>query len=706
MAPGTGSIKDSLLGMTREPQLSQQIKANFDKHARKDDESGELSMTEDEFITAIAPQHEDYHKIKREQYAILFQVADRRREGKINIHDWACFENLLAKPDAEYEIAFRLFDVDGTGTVSFENFQKLYDLNKSSDGIPFDWNCEWASLYLGGKKRRHDMTYHQFSQMLRGLQGERVRQAFHLFDKDGDGYIEPEDFQRIILETSRHKLSDYILENLPTLCNISTGTKISYANVRAFQNLIREVDLVDMIVRNATQKSADGKITKHDFLNEAARLTRFSLFTPMEADILFHFAGLDEPSGRLGLADFAKVLDASWHNAYGFGTGAASVATEAAKHTVTTGKKLLHSVLESVHHFGLGSIAGAFGALMVYPIDLVKTRMQNQRSQQVGQKLYKNSLDCARKVIKNEGFMGLYSGVLPQLIGVAPEKAIKLTVNDLVRGHYKDKKTGQVWWPYELLAGGSAGACQVIFTNPLEIVKIRLQVQGEIAKSSESAPRRSAMWIVRNLGLMGLYKGASACLLRDVPFSAIYFPSYSHLKTDLFGESPTKRLGVLQLLTAGAIAGMPAAYFTTPCDVIKTRLQVEARKGETSYTSLRHCAKTVWREEGFTAFFKGGPARILRSSPQFGFTLAAYEVLQKWLPMPGSQEAEIPRPAPGQLEPSVGLQEAKAPLPYLRSRNALKIILDLDENFGASKMGGQKPWLSLPGLKPAPSSNQ
>lgn len=116
---------------------------------------------------------------------------------------------------------------------------------------------------------------------------------------------------------------------------------------------------------------------------------------------------------------------------------------------------------------------------------------------------------------------------------------------------------------------------------------------------------------------------------RSVPFSAIYFPTYSHLKRDLFGESPQKSLGVLQMLTAGAIAGMPAAYLTTPCDVIKTRLQVEARKGEATYNGLRHCAQTIWREEGFKAFFKGGPARIMRSSPQFGFTLAGYELLQR-----------------------------------------------------------------------------
>ena len=315
------------------------------------------------------------------------------------------------------------------------------------------------------------MTYPQFSQMMRGLQGERIRQAFHIFDKDKDGYIDPDDFQEIIQQTARHKLSDHLLDNLHTLCNISTGSKISYANVRAFQNVIREMDLVDLIIRNATSKSEDGSITRTDFLNEAARITRFSLFTPMEADILFHFAGLDAPSGRLTLTDFTKVIDSSWQSAYALGLETANAASEkaeeAAGKALSASKTFLHSLLESAHHFALGSVAGAFGAFMVYPIDLVKTRMQNQRSSRVGQLLYKNSIDCAKKVISNEGVKGLYSGVIPQLIGVAPEKAIKLTVNDLVRGHYSDKKTHQIWWPHELLAGGTAGACQVVRSSSI-----------------------------------------------------------------------------------------------------------------------------------------------------------------------------------------------------------------------------------------------
>ncbi len=54
----------------------------------------------------------------------------------------------------------------------------------------------------------------------------------------------------------------------------------------------------------------------------------------------------------------------------------------------------------------------------------------------------------------------------------------------------------------------------MIFTNPIEIVKIRLQVQGETAKLVAGYVPKSALSIVKDLGFSGLYKGAAACLLR------------------------------------------------------------------------------------------------------------------------------------------------------------------------------------------------
>ena len=93
---------------------------------------------------------------------------------------------------------------------------------------------------------------------------------------------------------------------------------------------------------------------------------------------------------------------------------------------------MLIQVLESVYRFTLGAIAGATGAAAVYPIDLVKTRMQNQRTgSYIGELMYTNSLDCFKKVVRHEGPGGLYRGLGPQLLGVAPEKAIKLTVSVL-----------------------------------------------------------------------------------------------------------------------------------------------------------------------------------------------------------------------------------------------------------------------------------
>ena len=95
-------------------------------------------------------------------------------------------------------------------------------------------------------------------------------------------------------------------------------------------------------------------------------------------------------------------------------------------------------------------------------------------------------------------------------------------------------------------------------------VKIRLQMQGQMARASGQQPR-GAVHIIKQLGLLGLYKGAGACLLRDVPFSAVYFTAYSHLKTDVFGEGQNgKKLSFVQTLAAAGIAGMPSAYLTTP----------------------------------------------------------------------------------------------------------------------------------------------
>ncbi|BGP44982.1 mitochondrial aspartate-glutamate transporter agc1 [Rhodotorula kratochvilovae] len=638
----------------------------FDRYATRDSIGGESYLTEPDFVSAVAPES-DFTKISRQQYGILFRVADRKRAGRVGWEDFVAFEELLKKPAAEYDIAFRVFDINGDGKVLFDEFKAAFQAMRGPDSIPFDFDSPWVKLYLGTQNGGHVLGFNEFTQLIKGLQGERLRQAFRHFDVNQDGYIDKGEFKRIIYELARHKLSDAVLEKLDTVSEVVPGGQISYSECIAFYNVIHEMDLVEKVVREACARSPDGKITPLDFTNHASRTMRYGTFSPMEVAIIFHFSrqgATDVEKPRLGLRDFGSLLDAKW------GPPRAPKVEQGKGKRKASGNAL-HEIGKSAYYFGLGGIAGALGATAVYPIDLTKTRMQNQRSKVVGELLYKNSLDCVRKVYKNEGFTGFYRGLPPQLIGVAPEKAIKLTVNDLIREYGTDKETGRIKLSWELAAGGLAGGCQVVFTNPLEIVKIRLQMQGENAKIT-GAPRQSAGHIVKSLGLLGLYRGATACLARDVPFSAIYFPAHAHLKKDIFHEGRDgKVLSYGEALSAAAIAGMPAAYLTTPADVIKTRLQSEARKGESTYKGIGDAFRKILREEGAAALFKGGPARVLRSSPQFGVTLVAYENFKKHFPYPEPHQSLIETVLPREEE-----------IARVRARNALKVLLDVDTNVG------------------------
>lgn len=169
----------------------------------------------------------------------------------------------------------------------------------------------------------------------------------------------------------------------------------------------------------------------------------------MEINILFDLADLLHADGRISLHDIEKI--APFRPQKYLAKPFAEMKAVNSPEERSVGVQFM----ESLYRFSLGSIAGATGATFVYPIDLVKTRMQNQRAGSfIGELMYRNSFDCFKKVIRHEGFVGLYRGLLPQLVGVCPEKAIKLTMNDLIR----DKLTtesGEITLGGEILAGAT-----------------------------------------------------------------------------------------------------------------------------------------------------------------------------------------------------------------------------------------------------------
>ncbi|XP_055847672.1 calcium-binding mitochondrial carrier protein Aralar1 isoform X2 [Episyrphus balteatus] len=601
--------KDSKEGPSHLKRAStDKLKEVFLKYASQQ-KDGEAYMTSEDFVRKYLGLFTDA-AFNDESVRLLAGIADTSKDGLISFAEFQAFEGLLCTPDALYKTAFQLFDRNGNGSVSHAEFAEVVQKTELHSKIPFSLDGQFIQRYFGRDKQRV-INYMEFSQLLHDFHEEYAMEAFRSKDPAGTGYISPLDFQDIMVKVKRHLLTADVKDNLVA---VTEGHKVSFPYFMAFTSLLNNMELIKRIYLYATQGNRVEPVTKDELLLAAQTMSHI---TPLEIDILFQLTGALHQTGRIVYGDLSNI--APEHYTKHITTRLADIKAVDSP----ADRSAFIQILESSYRFTLGSIAGAVGATVVYPIDLVKTRMQNQRTGSfIGEIAYRNSWDCFNKVIRHEGVLGLYRGLLPQLMGVAPEKAIKLTVNDFVRDKFTDKQ-GVISKYAEVLAGACAGASQVVFTNPLEIVKIRLQVAGEIAGGAKVR----ALSVVRDLGLFGLYKGARACLLRDVPFSAIYFPTYAHTKALFADEDGYNH--PLTLLAAGAIAGVPAASLVTPADVIKTRLQVVARTGQTTYKGVWDATKKIMAEEGPRAFWKGTAARVLRSSPQFGVTLVTYELLQR-----------------------------------------------------------------------------
>ncbi|XP_061727980.1 mitochondrial glutamate carrier 1-like [Cydia pomonella] len=281
-----------------------------------------------------------------------------------------------------------------------------------------------------------------------------------------------------------------------------------------------------------------------------------------------------------------------------------------------------------------GGIAGIIGVSVVFPIDLVKTRLQNQVIGPNGEKQYKNMLDCFKKTYAQEGYFGMYRGSAVNIILVTPEKAIKLACNDMFR-YYLTLPDGSLPIFRQMIAGGAAGACQIVITTPMELLKIQMQDAGRLAaqakKEGRKFERQTAMQLINKLlaerGIMGLYKGLGATAARDVSFSVIYFPTFAILN-DLGPKEPgASSPPFWWSFISGCIAGSSAAIGVNPLDVVKTRMQTLTKgAGERQYTGIVDCITTTLRNEGITAFFKGGACRMMVIAPLFGIAQTIYYI--------------------------------------------------------------------------------
>jgi len=672
-----------------------------DVSTSNNDRPSEIFITMDNCIRSLSEFNEKGSFIKSvksiDAYNIL-KTSQHQGDSKIGLTDFCIFHLLKARPDPEIDIAFLLMDRNKRGFINLEDFKAFTNGQNeiiANDNFRFNTDSDFSKRYF--RDGQCVIQHLLFSQFFMDYQKELGLQIFldSLHEHGNDGRIlSRKKFLNVLKLAFGCRLPEGIIDRLNSvycckpieaaeavaqlaitssklkkantgqtadftkssiLSNLENRSKqlgqhvFGYSDFVAYQEVFNHLPTISNIIHRSCEIK-EGPISCDD-LKVASKILGGGQLSRQQVDIIFllfdlnhdGFISSEDASSVIGsyqLPELEAVPGRKGHRTFSPPpTLEINQKMENKEIKVTTSvKEATQHVSECIEMFILSGIAGAISAVVVYPIDLIKTRMQCQRIMLNKRRLYKNSIDCFFKTLRSERPIGLFAGLTPQLVGITPEKVIKFTVHDMLYKSFKnlngegEQKEINLRL-FEVMSGACSGACQVLVTNPMEIIKIRLQVQGETIKQFVTVDKtllvpRSAIDIIKELGLVGLYKGAASCLLRDIPFSAILFPVFSITKDFLKIKEGSTDLSISNLLISGSVAGTSASFLTSPADTIKTRLQVIPRDGECAYLGIYDCAAKIYQQEGITAFFKGTTMRVLRSAPQFAITLFAYENLR------------------------------------------------------------------------------
>ncbi|KAF2019075.1 mitochondrial carrier [Aaosphaeria arxii CBS 175.79] len=281
--------------------------------------------------------------------------------------------------------------------------------------------------------------------------------------------------------------------------------------------------------------------------------------------------------------------------------------------------------LPFVYQFAAGAVAGVSEILIMYPLDVVKTRVQLQTGKgAAGEEAYNGMVDCFRKIIKNEGFSRLYRGISAPILMEAPKRATKFAANDSWGAFYR-KQFNQPTMNQSLsvLTGATAGATESFVVVPFELIKIRLQDKAQAHRYTGMVD--CFLKIVKNEGPLTLYQGLESTMWRHILWNAGYFGCIFQVRS-LLPKASDKKGQITNDLISGAIGGTVGTILNTPMDVVKSRIQNTPKVAGVTpkYNWAWPGLGTVMKEEGFAALYKGFLPKVLRLGPGGGILLVVF----------------------------------------------------------------------------------
>jgi solute carrier family 25 (mitochondrial aspartate/glutamate transporter), member 12/13 len=662
----------------------------FAKYATHKDENGNPYMTMDDFVNSCLDREGDGNKdpFAHLRMANTYKLL-RRPDGiqRISLANFCLFHLIMSRPDPEVDIAFLLLDKDRTGTITLDNLATFLD---TQDRRFFNMDCDFVKRHFGqdGSRSIRPNNVSQFLADFQQEMGRQAFLYEVEIHGTPEGYLNPSDFVQVLKTACGWRLPIGVIDRLENLyckdpmeaaeaaaimsikaenlkgstsvevtrsttasilANLERRSKLlgdrfySYGDFLAFQEVLLQLPGICNLLHRACEIKK-GPVSPDDFKVANLVIGLGGKLTRRQVDIIFQLFDLDH-DGFVSGEDASTVMGVDFVYRLEATTGREGKLTFAPPPDYRLDMLPIESsrsdeevkfsqyIKNYMYRLAHGALAGALGGIagvILAPLDLLKTRMQLHRFTSEVPRLYTSTFDCIRQTYKGEGILGFFRGSLPYMIGIVPQRAFQLTVYSQIcrvwEYKHNEEKYPTVDLEIQVLGGGVAGACKVLFGNLFEITKIDFQIEGEtnrlLQKRGEKIPPRLSLNVIRQNVGVGYHRGVVSSLWRDVPYSAMFFPMYTIFKSTLPEHTSHS---ILDPFVAGCSSGVAASILTTPFDVIKTRLQASPR--DITYGSFFECATKMFRDEGWVSFFKGTSLRAMRSGPHMGLTMAAYENL-------------------------------------------------------------------------------
>jgi len=341
-------------------------------------------------------------------------------------------------------------------------------------------------------------------------------------------------------------------------------------------------------------------------------------------------------------------------------------------------KKHLSNVIVSHKTSISAASASIVGTLVGYPFDSIKTRMQTYN--------YGRMTNCIKLTYQSEGVRGFFRGVGPPLITISLVKSLSFSIYNRSKyfiDRYYDPKSLYGLTISSSAAGAVSGYVSAVISCPLELIKMQRQIEQLLERQSsitasinaenakkaaakaakaatkaaakesttkavKGATKQTTQNVVKNNipnsafksqysttslqtginifkanGIRGLYRGFLFQGFRDAVGTGVYFCAYEISKKLLtLGDREPNHV---THFFAGGMAGIASWIGIFPIDLVKSKLQIDAKSKSKIYKNQIQCIRHIYKSGGIRGFYQGISSCLIRAFPVHALNFVVYE---------------------------------------------------------------------------------